>query len=395
MGKYRPFTLLVFAILALALLASGQKKKKEDTSLQLDEEVGKKRVMQTLEVLPDPPAAVTADASRLVFYVTPISANGLLSKQVRDSLKVLLDTAKRNRIVKLRAFVAGSGDTRRVQAVLSEMFAEKRLSLPALTVVQVGALPMQTAQVVLEAVAETRKPVNPHGLAFISGQTAESDQPVLEVATLAAQSLKKVATAAESLGLTAADVLRVTCYCSSLQDGDQVRKAISEAFPAAAANYLQLRRTYQHGSVECEASARLKEPSGAPLRFVNPDGLDRPEDYSQIALVAGGRVTLTGIQMAFRHQDGDIRLAYERLGKVLEDQGTSYGSVAHTAIYPISMTLADKIRTLGFEFLEKSRPPAATMTEFEGLPSLDASFAIDAIAIVPAQASSSKADKPS
>lgn len=392
MGKDRLFTLFTLALLVAALPGGAQKRKK-DTALQLDEEVGKKRVMQTLDVLPDPPAAVTADASKLIFHVTPITTNGLLSKQTRLSLKVLLNSVKKARIVKLRAFVAGSGDTRRVQAVLSEMFSEKRLPLPALTVVQVGALPMQTAQIVIESVAETKKQVNPNGLAFISGQVAESSEATLAVAPLATASLKKVAVASESLGIARTDVLRVTCYCSSLQDGDQVRKAIAAAFPAAAANYVQLRRTYLHGSVECEAVARLKQAPGERLRFVNPEGMEKPPGYSQVALVAGGRVMLTGIQMGFRHQDADIRLAFERLGKVLEEQGASYADVAQAAFYPISMTLADKIRALGFEFFTKSRPPASTMTEFEGLPSLDASFAVDAVAIVPAPRAASKARK--
>ncbi|MCW5978078.1 MAG: hypothetical protein KIT09_08360 [Bryobacteraceae bacterium] len=378
--------LTAFFTLALLLAAlpgdAQRRKKKDDTSLQLDEHIGKKKVMQSLDVLPEPPAAVLADASRLVFHVTPITTTGLLSKQVRDSLKNILDANRRSRIVKLRAFVAGSGDTRRVQTVLSEEFSDKRLSLPALTVVQVGALPAQSAQVVIESVAETKKPVNPHGLAFISGQLAESAEPTLTVAPLAQASLNKVAAAVRGLGLESGDVLRVTCYCSSVEDGDQIRGAMNAAFPAAAANYVQLRRSYTHGSVECEAVTRLKQTPAEPLRFVNPDGLDKRPACSQVALVGAGRLLLTGIQMAFRHQDADIRLAFDRLGKVLDEQGASYADIAHASFYPISMTLADRIRTVGSDYFRKTAPPATTMVEFEGLPSLDASFAVDAVAIV-------------
>jgi enamine deaminase RidA (YjgF/YER057c/UK114 family) len=54
------------------------------------------------------------------------------------------------------------------------------------------------------------------------------------------------------------------------------------------------------------------------------------------------------------------------------------------------MALADRIWTLGFEFIDKSRPPASTMAEFEGLPSLDASFAVDVVAVrLPPQQSGS------
>ena len=36
-----------------------------------------------------PPATVTAETSRLVFQVSPLSTKGLLSQQVRDALKAL------------------------------------------------------------------------------------------------------------------------------------------------------------------------------------------------------------------------------------------------------------------------------------------------------------------
>ena len=76
--------------------------------------------------------------------------------------------------MKLRAFVAGSGDMRRVQAIVSETFTERRLSLPALSVVQVGGLPLEGAQVVIEATSVGKKDVNPNGLVFIAGQQAAS-----------------------------------------------------------------------------------------------------------------------------------------------------------------------------------------------------------------------------
>src|SRR5205814_4019555 len=64
-------------------------------------------------------------------------------------------------IVKLRAFVAGSGDLRRAPAIVSETFAVKHLPLPAVSVIQVGALPMEGAQVILESIAVAKKETNP------------------------------------------------------------------------------------------------------------------------------------------------------------------------------------------------------------------------------------------
>ncbi len=47
------------------------------------------------------------------------------------------------------------------------------MPLPVVTVVQVGALPLTGVQVVMEATAVARKPVNPHGLAFLSAESAD------------------------------------------------------------------------------------------------------------------------------------------------------------------------------------------------------------------------------
>jgi enamine deaminase RidA (YjgF/YER057c/UK114 family) len=338
---------------------------------------------QKLESLPEPPAAVTAETARLVFRVAPLSKKGLLSRQIRDGVKALLNSNRRARMVKLRAFVAGSGDARRVREVVSKLFADRRLPLPALSVVQVGALPVVGAQVALEAVVETRKAENPHGLAFISGQAATSEEPILEVAPLAIQSLRRLRTAITSLGLTPREVLRVTCFCSSLKDGNEVRRAMIAEFPSAARTYVQVQRAYTSGSVECEAVARLLKPAGEPLSFLNPEDLPKLPDRSQIALVGARRVAFSGTQLAFRYQDSDVRLAFERLGKSLEEVGTSYAGVAMSGIYPLTRVITEKIRTLRFEYYDKSRPPASTMLLFEGLPSLDASFAVDAVAIMP------------
>lgn len=360
----------IIASLTPLIAAPNQKKDKEPRT-------------QTLEVLPDPPLAVTADATRLVFGVAPVRTRGLLSRQVRDSLKALFKSLRKAQVKKLRAFVAGSGDTRRVQAVVSEVFANNKKPLPTLSVIQVGKLPVPDAQVILEYVAEHRKPQNPAGLAFLSGQTARSGQPTLKVAPLAREAVGKVREAASKLSLTPGDVLRVTCFCSSLDDAGNIRAAIREALPNAGINFVQLRRVYTQGSVTCDSVARLKEAVGEPLRVVD---LGLPRDsatLSDVALVGPGRVVLTGSQLAFRWEDTDIRLAYERLGRVLTENGTTFENVAKSNFYPISLRIADRIREVGTEFLNKERLPASTLVELEGLPSLDASFGMDVVAVAP------------
>src|SRR5580700_7744011 len=154
----RIWLLALVGALAVTLSSWGKKKKEEET--------------QVLQLPKDPPSALTVETRRLVFFVTPLSAKGLLSQQTRDALKWLLHAANGTTIVKLRAFVAGSGDLRRVRELVSETFTDHKLPLPVLSVVQVGVLPLEGAQLVLESTAIAKKDVNDHGLVYISAQGA-------------------------------------------------------------------------------------------------------------------------------------------------------------------------------------------------------------------------------
>ena len=108
--------------------------------IRVNKKEKKEPVNQALEVLPDPPAAILAETSRLVFHVSPLSNKGLLSQQIRDALKAIAKLSGGATLVKVRAFVAGTGDLRRVQQIIADDFTEKRLPLPAISTIQVGAL---------------------------------------------------------------------------------------------------------------------------------------------------------------------------------------------------------------------------------------------------------------
>ena len=361
---------LVAALLALAVTAYPlQKKKKEE------------EITQTLELPKEPPAAVTAETSRLVFHVSPLTGKGLLSQQVREALKALQKNVRGATIVKLRAFVAGSGDLRRVQAIVSETFTEKRLPLPALSVVQVGALPLEGAQVVMESIAVAKKAVNSLGLVFVSGQAVSSETPLQKVAPLAQKVVADLKTAFRGAGSEPADALRVTCFSSSLEDYPALRAAVETDYRHTALHFVQLQRGAVRSVVECEAVAGLKRKVSAPVQFENPPGLPSSADYSQLALVSAPRLVLTGTQIAYGYQDSDARLAFQRLGKVLEQGGSSIRDVAVAGFYPLSSSIATQVRRVRFEFFDKSRAPASTMLPFEGLPAMDAGFAVDVIAI--------------
>jgi len=139
--------LVALGCLMLVAAAPAQKKKKEDET-------------QTLQIPRELPAAVAGDPRHFTFHVTPLSAKGLLSQQIRDALKVLTRVSGGATVLKIRAFVAGSGDLRRVRDLVSEHFTERRQPLPVLSLVRAGGLPMEGAQVVLESISAARKEVN-------------------------------------------------------------------------------------------------------------------------------------------------------------------------------------------------------------------------------------------
>lgn len=342
----------------------------------------KEEITQVLELPKDPPTGVVAETRRMVFHVSPLSGKGLLSQQTRDALKSTLRVANGEGIVKIRAFVSGSGDLRRVPAIVSEVFTEKHLALPAVSVVLAGGLPLDSAQVVLEATALSKKEVNPNGLLFISGQASSSEKPLEPTAPLAEKSLASLKTAVMDGGSAVSDVLRVTCFSTSLDDAALIHGMMALQFPHAVANLVKTQRAPSHTVVECEAIARLQRPSAGPAEFLSPAGLTHSTQYSQIARVSAQRLALTGTQVAFGFQESDAKLAFERLRKALDQLGSSPRNVVMASIYPLSASIADQVRNIRFQFFDAAHPPACTLLPFEGLPSMDASFAIDVAAVV-------------
>ena len=112
---------------------------------------------------------VTAETARLVFHAATTD-KGPIQQQVRDSVKHLQAYGQ---IVKLqRAFVTAGTDLETVSATVSKMFPAK--SRPVLNLVLIGRLPDPSAQVLMEAVSVSKNIENPNGLAFISGQDADT-----------------------------------------------------------------------------------------------------------------------------------------------------------------------------------------------------------------------------
>src|SRR5512133_135637 len=132
------FLLLISAVSMIC--AAPQRRKKEEQT-------------QVLQVPKELPAAVVGETRRLTFRVTPLSGRGLLSQQIREALKAVSRDAGNETVLKIRAFVAGSGDLRRVRDLVSDHFTERRQPLPALTLIQSGGLPLDGAQVIFEYIS--------------------------------------------------------------------------------------------------------------------------------------------------------------------------------------------------------------------------------------------------
>ncbi|MCS7026100.1 MAG: RidA family protein [Bryobacteraceae bacterium] len=362
---------LILALAANLLLAQRKKKKKEEPE----------EITQTLELPKDPPMAVVGDSQRLGFVTAPMFSKGLLSQQVRESLKALRSLVRGAQILKIRAFVAGTGDLRRVQAIMSEFFTEARLPIPALTSVQVGALPQEGAQVLLEAITQERKPVNPNGVAFFSGQQVSRKEPLEQVEPLVKESIDRLELAARGVKVDRLEMLRVTCFVSALGDYFAVRRLVASRFPRAALSIVQTLRGLTPALVECEAVGRTSSTPSSPLEFANPEGLQVSPNYSQVAIVNAPKLIFTGAQLAFNNQESDVRLALDRLRKVVEQAGGSLRNAVLTNYYPLTPSTIERIRQIRFEFLNRERPPASTMLLFEGLPSMDASFSVEVIAL--------------
>ena len=312
---------------------------------------------QVLEVLPEPPEAVTADAGRLSFQVSPLSNNGLLSQQVRDALKALFKSSHGGTIVKIRAFVSGSGDLRRIKDIVAEEFTDHKLPLPAVTTLQVGALQLVGSQVVIEATTSEKKTVNPSGLAFATG--SDPKEPIAHLQTSLGHA-----------GVKPADVLRVTCFLSSLDDAKTAHSAVSSAFPAAAFNAVQTQRLGLEPQQQCDAVARLSSAPAGGLAIENG-----------LALVNSPKLVITATQLIFRDQDSDFRLAFQRLGKSLAPVGAGMKDVFWAESYALTKPNATRIESVQKEFLNGSHPPAGMTVQIEGLPSTDSTAAVELMAL--------------
>jgi enamine deaminase RidA (YjgF/YER057c/UK114 family) len=282
------------------------------------------------------PQAVSGNARHLVFHVSPLSSKGLLSQQVEDALKALDKANGAATFLKLRAFVSG-GDLRRVQTVVSDFFTARKWPVPALTTIQVGALLQEGAQVVIESISEEKRPVVEAGIRFF---------PALP----AASGAEAVGALHAAMGPSAAAALRVTCFADSLAEAAAARAAAAQRFPKAAGVFVQATRFTLGARAQCE-------------------GVAHGPDHT-------GKLAFTAAQLTFGEEPADLKLALDRTGRALASVSAPLSSAVFFNVYGVTRELAARAAALAPEAPQ-------TVVFIEGLPALDATVAIEAVAAAP------------
>src|SRR5579884_449634 len=282
-GQKICFSLAILCVAGLGLPAQRNRKSTEEPKPQV------------LPLPPELPMALEADTATLDFHISPLLRTGGLAAQIRQSLNDLIRDTKGERIVKLRAFVAGAGDARRVQAQAAELFTEKKLPLPTVTVIQVGALETEAAQVVIEAVVSTRRTLNPNGLAFFSGQAGKTYP----------QAAQRLEQSAKLAGVSPGRILRCTCFTAEIENAAGLRSMLQAAFPQAAINVVQPLRDAPTESTLCEAVGQLTQarPEGPVVLLKN----------ARATLVNSPKLVFTGLQLTFGNFLDDAQEAVVRL----------------------------------------------------------------------------------
>jgi len=101
------------------------------------------------------------------------------------------------------------------------------------------------------------------------------------------------------------------------------------------------------------------------------------EGDPKAVLIAAPKVVLTGTQVSYGYQEPDSKLAFDRLMKSLEAAGVSRTDVALAQYYAVAEPMAVQVRKLAPTYFSHS---AASVLVIEGLPSMQAGFAVDVVA---------------
>lgn len=298
---------------------------------------------QTLVIPRDPPLVSVGESSKLIFHVSPLSAQGLLSQQTRDALKAILKATGGAPMIHIRAFSAGNGDIRRIPQIVADVLGDKHGPLPSVSVLQVGGLPVGDAQVVLEVISAGRKDVNRDGVAFHPAETVIATDSAMPPVPLLQKSIDQLA--AKMSGRVA---LSVTCFASSLDNAPELLRMMATRFPGAVTDLVQPRRLAWQTEVGCEGVTR---GGGSGV----------------------SRLAFSGTQVGFGVADKDAALAVQRLDHAMAEAGAPLLNAVLLHLYMLSPGTAS--------LMEKQLTGTAAVVPLpvEGVGAMTAGFAIDAV----------------
>ncbi|MBV9611104.1 MAG: RidA family protein [Acidobacteriaceae bacterium] len=341
---------IVSAVLTVGLLAGSP-----EALAQRNRKATEEPKSQVLPLPPQLPMALAADTATLDFHISPLLRTGGLSAQIRQSLNDLIRDTRGETIIKLRAFVSGPGDARRVESTVGAAFSERRLPLPVLSIIQVGGLGQESAQVVIEAVVATHRTVNPNGLAFLSGETGPS----------LADALARLRNSAGAASVDPARVLTCTCFTSQIDNYEAARSAIQSMFPNTAMTIVQALRDPATDSTTCEAVGQLSQPpaEGRVVWLQN----------ARATLVNSNQLVFTGLQLSFGNFLDDAHEAFTRLQRA--------ASALQPVEAPVEVNAFSLDAYAGSALRKMASVPGSTFTiqTVEGLPAIDASAGIEAV----------------
>ena len=310
---------------------------------------------QVLPLPPEPPMALAAETQGLDFHISPLLKTGGLAAQIRMSLGNLIRDTHGETIIKLRAFVSGVGDARRVQAETAAMFTGHKLPLPVLSIVQVGGLGEEAAQVVIEAVVSTGRSVNPNGLAFLVGRTGNSF----------GDAVGKLKEDISRVPVPPENVVSCTCFTSRIEDYEGERALIQAAFRNTGISVVQAVRDPLNDVTTCQAVGQLTHPP--------PEGPLVLLPRERAVLVDSHLLVFTGLQLTFGSFLDDAHEAFSRLQRS--------ASAVDSVEAPVEVN-AFSLNAYAGSALQKSTavPPSTfNVQTIEGLPAIDASGGLEAV----------------
>ena len=128
-------------------------------------------------------------------------------------------------------------------------------------------------------------------------------------------------------------------------------------------------------------------------RFVNPPTLSKPNGYSHVAEVTGGKTIYISGQIAFDSAGkvvgaGDMRAqaqqVFANLKAALESVGADFSAVVKLTYFVVDITQMQTIREVRAQYVNMENPPASSAFEVRQLTHPDLLLEIEAIAALPA-----------